>query len=168
MQSMFLLRCITFFAGIYSCLPAIAQKDIPQDYLPAAFHKGRREAARALMPDSSVMVVFAAPVRNFSNDVDYFYHQNPDLYYFTGYKEPNAVLLLFKEEQNDSTGKTYNEVFFVQKRNVEEEQWTGRRLGTEGVKKKLGFTHAFEGADFANFPLDPLRFTQVLLNYRME
>ncbi len=115
MQLLFFVRCIFFFAGIYSCLPSLAQKDVPLDYLSPAFHKGRRDAARELMPDSSVMVVFAAPVRNFSNDMDYFYHQNPDLYYFTGYKEPNAVLLLFKEEQNDSTGKTYNEVSLYKK-----------------------------------------------------
>ncbi|MBD0278115.1 MAG: aminopeptidase P N-terminal domain-containing protein, partial [Flavisolibacter sp.] len=109
------------------------QEDLPQDYLTAAFHKGRREAARALMPANSVMVVFAAPTRTFSNDIDYLYHQNPDLYYFTGYKEPHAILLLFKEEQTRINGNKYNELFFVQKRNALAERWTGRRLGAEGV-----------------------------------
>src|SRR6476659_10048651 len=114
-----------------------AQDDLPQDYLTKEFHKGRRDAARQLMPANSVLVVFAAPTRNFSNDIDYFYHQNPDLYYFTGYKEPQAVLLLFKEPQKKSDGTTYNEAFFVQKRDALREQWTGRRLGVEGVKKNL-------------------------------
>src|SRR5215203_3076639 len=76
-----------------------AQENLPEDYLSKEFHKGRREAARALMPANSVMVVFAAPTRTFSNDITYFYHQNPDLYYFTGYKEPNSVLFIFKEQQ---------------------------------------------------------------------
>src|SRR5215203_1882958 len=120
-------------AVILLCLGecAFTQPDQPQDYLSPAFHKGRREAARALMPDSSIMVVFAAPVRTFSNDVDYLYHQNPDLYYFTGYKEPHAVLLVFKEPQAAPDGTTYNEVFFVQKRDSAREQWTGKRLGVE-------------------------------------
>src|SRR6476620_5284734 len=116
---------------------ANAQTNLPTDYLTPAFHKGRREAARAMMPDSSVLVVFAAPTRNFSNDIDYFYHQNPDLYYFTGYKEPNSVLLLFKETQAAADGSKSNEFFFVQKRDARREQWTGKRLGVEGVKKKL-------------------------------
>jgi Xaa-Pro aminopeptidase len=133
---------------------AVAQTNLPQDYLSPAFHKGRREAARALMPDSSVLVVFAAPTRNFSNDVDYQYHQNPDLYYFTGYKEPHAVLLLFKEAQTSGDGKRYNELFFVQKRDARAEQWNGRRLGVEGVKKQLGIESAYNGDDFKDFPLD--------------
>jgi Xaa-Pro aminopeptidase len=108
-----------------------AQADEPKDYLTKEFHAGRRDALRAIMPDSSVMVVFAYPMRNFSNDVDYLYHQNPDLYYFTGYKEPDAVLLIFKEAQKDANGNAYKELFFVQKRNPMQESWTGRRLGSK-------------------------------------
>lgn len=100
------------------------------------------------------MVVFAAPTRNFANDVDYLYHPDPDLYYFTGYKEPNAVLLIFKEEQKDAAGQPYHELFFVQNRNPQAEQWTGRRLGAEGVAEKLGILSAYPGSDLKNFPLD--------------
>src|SRR5919112_352323 len=107
---------ILFLSLFCICQIGWTQTDLPKDYLSPAFHKGRREAARALMPDSSVLVVFAAPTRTFSNDVDYLYHQNPDLYYFTGYKEPHAVFLLFKERQPSPNGTTFNEVFFVQKR----------------------------------------------------
>jgi Xaa-Pro aminopeptidase len=124
--------------------------------------QGRREAARALMPANSVMVVFAAPERTFSNDVSYFYHQNPDLYYFTGYKEPNSVLFIFKEPQVGTDGKKFNELFFVQKRNQLAEQWTGRRLGTEGVRKKLGITEAYNNDELKDFPLDLSKFGTVI------
>lgn len=144
------------------CQYGRAQTDEPQDYLSPQFHKGRREAARALMPDSSVLVVFAAPTRNFANDVDYLYHQNPDLYYFTGYKEPNAVLLLFKEPQTSADGSKYNEAFFVQKRDAQREQWTGKRLGVEGVTKQLGFQNVYNGADFKKFDLHPEAFKTIL------
>lgn len=144
----------SFLAGVFALgtLAAVAQQDLPTDYLTPAFHKGRRDAARALMPDSSVMVVFAAPTRTFSNDVDYVFHQNPDLYYFTGYKEPNAVLLIYKEMQTAADGRRYNEVFFAQKKDPRQEQWTGRRLGAEGVKQKLGIAYSLTSADFKNFP----------------
>src|SRR4051812_27989206 len=105
-----------------------AQVDLPKDYLSKDFYKGRREAARALMPANSVMVVFSAPTRLFSNDIDYFYHQNPDLLYFTGYKEPNSVLFIFKEPQKGADGHQYQDLFFVQKRDAGAERWTGRRL----------------------------------------
>src|SRR3954464_11673795 len=150
----------TFFKQLSLCIVLLstivshAQENLPQDYLSKEFHKGRREAARALMPSNSVMVVFAAPTRTFSNDVDYFYHQNPDLYYFTGYKEPHSVLFIFKEPQTAADGHQYRDLFFVQKRDAAAERWTGRRLGDEGVKKNLGLTEVYNGDAFANFNLD--------------
>src|SRR5215210_8105421 len=124
MQPTFFRSCFltAFLACAYLFLNA--QEDLPTDYLSKEFHKGRREAARNLLPENSVMVVFAAPMRTFSNDVDYLYHQNPDLYYFTGYKEPHSVLFLFKEEQKGMDGSSYNELFFVQKKDARGEQWT--------------------------------------------
>src|SRR4030095_4850826 len=76
-----------------------AQDDLPTDYLSKEFHAGCLDTLCTLMPDNSVFVVMAYPGRTFSNDVDYFYHQNPDMYYFSGYKEPHSLLLIFKEEQ---------------------------------------------------------------------
>jgi len=63
-----------------------AQEDLPKDYLTKEFHAGRRDALRRLMPSNSVAVIFSYPLRTFSKDVDYPYHQNPDLHYFSGYK----------------------------------------------------------------------------------
>lgn len=143
---------------------AFAQDDLPKDYLSKEFHKGRREAARAMMPSNSVMVVFAAPTRTFSNDVEYLYHQNPDLYYFTGYKEPQAVLFLFKEPQTAQDGHSYTELFFVQKRNPQAESWTGRRLGTEGVKTKLGINDVFNGDELVKTQIDFSKFDKIIMD----
>jgi Xaa-Pro aminopeptidase len=142
--------------------PAQSDADQPTDYLTKDFHAGRRDALRSKMPDNSVMVVFAFPTRTFSNDVEYLYHQNPDLYYFSGYKEPHSLLLVFKEEQTDSLGNKYNELLFVQKRNAQAEQWTGKRLGVEGAKEKLGFKLALNAADFKKFNIDFSKFTKII------
>ena len=141
-----------------------AQDDLPQDYLPAEFHAGRRAALRAMMPDNSVMMVLAFPTRVFSNDVDYLYHQNPDLYYFSGYREPHSMMLIFKDPQMDSAGKPYTEILFVQKRNAQAEQWTGRRLGTEGAQSKLGIRMAFNAEDFKNFAIDFSKFDKIIFD----
>ncbi len=155
-------RCYFLAALIICFVFAHAQQDLPTDYLSPQFHKSRREAARALMPDSSVMAVFAAPTRTFSNDVNYLYHQNPDLYYFTGYKEPHAVLFLFKEPQKADDGSTYTELFFVQKKDPRSEQWTGRRLGDEGAKAKLGMQAVFVGDSFKKQAPDFSMFTKII------
>src|SRR3569833_4095467 len=142
---------------------SLAQEGLPKDYLKKEFHAGRRNALRALMPANSVAVVFAYPLKVMSADNNYLYHQNPDLYYFSGYKETSAVLLIFKEMQHGSDGD-YNELFFVQHRDPQQEQWTGKRLGVEGVKTKLGFTKVFNSQDFASYPIDLKKFTVVYDN----
>jgi len=138
---------------VFLFISAIAQENLPTDYLPASFHKGRREELRKSMPANSVLAVFAFPMRVFSNDVEYSFHQNPDLYYFSGYKEPESMLLIFKDDQKKGD-QTFNEIIFVRERNAMMEQWTGRRLGVEGVKEKLGFQQAYNSGEFKDFPLD--------------
>ncbi|HEY1022565.1 MAG TPA: aminopeptidase P N-terminal domain-containing protein [Flavisolibacter sp.] len=164
MSLSFFRYCLTVFFFSATCLSTRAQADLPTDYLTPAFHKSRREAARSLMPDSSVLVVFAAPTRVFSEDVEYNYHPNRDLYYFTGYKEPHAILLLFKEPQTGTDGTAFTELFFVQEKNARAEQWTGRRLGTEGVKEKLGVQTVYTGDKFKEFTLDRSRIKTVLVD----
>ncbi len=138
-----------------------ADTNLPKDYLTKEFHAGRREALRKLMPANSVAVIFAYPERVFSEDVNYAYHPSPDLYYFSGYKETSAVLLIFKDMQHGTDGD-YNEVFFSQKRDPLQESWTGRRLGVEGVKAKLGFAKVYNSEEFANFPVDMKKFSSIL------
>ncbi|MEQ8625606.1 MAG: aminopeptidase P N-terminal domain-containing protein [Vicingaceae bacterium] len=123
------------------------------DFLPASFHKARRDSLRALLPDSSAAVFFAAPERKRSNDVYYEYHQDPNFYYFSGYREPNAVVVIFKEDQVINGEKT-NEIIYVQERDPGMELWEGRRLGGENAKKQLGFeavaiNTSFDTADLA-------------------
>lgn len=153
------LICCTSMHGFSQTYQAPESQ--PTDYLTPAFHAGRRQALRDMMPANSVAVIFAYPERVFSKDVNYVYHQNPDLYYFSGYKEPDAVLLVFKETQSDADG-SYNELFFVRHRDAAQESWTGRRLGVEGVKAALGFKRVYNGDEFAKFPIDFKKFKTII------
>ena len=156
-------KILLFFIGLFVATSLLAQdaEKLPTDYLPASFHAGRRQALRELMPSNSVAVIFANPVHVFSEDVDFFYHQNADLYYFSGYKEPNSVLLIFKDMQTNGD-KPYNEVFFIQKRDSAQESWTGKRMGIGKVRSQLGFDKVFNGADFKSFPIDFSKFDKIL------
>ncbi|OUS01878.1 Xaa-Pro aminopeptidase [Flavobacteriales bacterium 33_180_T64] len=139
-----------------------SQDGTPKDYLSKEFHKNRREALRKNMPSNSVAVFFANPIRNRANDVDYVYHQDPNFYYLTGYKEPHAVLVIFAENQSDENGMSYNEKLYVQERNARAEQWTGRRLGVKGAKTELGFDSAFNGSAFLNSGINFTAFDKVM------
>lgn len=136
--------------------------DLPADFLSKSFHHERREKLREKLPANSVAVFFANPVRNRSNDVDFVYHQDPDFYYLTGYNEPDAVLLVFKDFQTSVNNTKYNEIIFVQPRNEFREMWTGRRLGDKGVKERLGLEQAFNNSAFKQYHVDFSKFASIL------
>lgn len=150
-----LILFFTLFAG------SIFSQNEPTDFLTSDFHKERRELVKEKMPNNSVAVFFAAPVRNRANDVDFIYHQDPNFFYLTGYKEPHAVLLVFKEEQEGPDGN-YNEIIFVQPRNARAEMWTGRRLGIAGVQERLALNDVFNNIDFEDYNIDFSKFDKVL------
>src|SRR5687768_10486589 len=156
----FMLLCLATAIQGY----AQSSDDLPADFLTQEFHRGRREALREKLPPNSVAVFFANPIRNRANDVDFAYHQDPNFYYLTGYKEPDAVLLIFKDKQTAKNGTQYDEIIFVQPRNANAEMWTGRRLGDEGVKLKLGLNQAFNNTEFKKYNVDFSKFDAVLFN----
>ncbi|UOG75149.1 aminopeptidase P N-terminal domain-containing protein [Hymenobacter tibetensis] len=121
----------------------------PADFLDPAFHKSRRELLRQALPAGSAAVLFAAPTRTRANDVSYIYHQHPDFYYLTGYDEPDAVLVLFKEPQTVGGQVGVTEALFVQPRDPKAEVWTGRRLGEEGAKQQLKLQFVANNTSFS-------------------
>lgn len=152
----------TFIVSLFF-VQAIAQDaDMPTDFLSKSFYKERRQKLREKLPTNSVAVFFANPVRNRANDVNYFYHQSPDFYYLTGYTEANSVLLVFKDAQQSANGTSYDEIIFVQPRNAQAELWTGRRLGDNGVKNKLGLDQSFNNSEFKRYNINFSKFASVL------
>lgn len=138
-----------------------ADSEKPSDTLDKEFHRQRREVLRQQLPPRSVAVLFASPVRNRANDVDYYYHPDPDFYYLTGYTEPNSVLLVFQSPQNVG-GKQVQELLFVQPNDQMHELWNGSRLGVKGAEKELGIT-TLANTDFAGFKLDTANLQHILI-----
>lgn len=148
--------------------PLVLQ-EIPQQYeydkdlLPAEFFAKNRQALRNKMPANSVAVFFANPVRNRSNDVDFEYHQDPNFYYLTGLREPNAVLIVYKDQQNFGNDFSTKEILFLQKRDPKNEQWTGKRLGVDGALNYLKIETAIESQNFASFEGEFASFDKILV-----
>jgi Xaa-Pro aminopeptidase len=141
--------------------------EYPSDQLTPAFHAGRRAAFRDMMAKNSVGIFFASQVRTRNNDVDYFYAQNKNFYYFTGLEEANAMLLIFKEPVT-ILNKTGTEFLFVEPRNPQQEMWTGKLLGVDGVKTTYQFDNVFTNAQFDYSTINTANIDSVLTVFKNE
>ena len=130
------------------------------DDLGPEFHKKKRQEFRSLMPANSVAFIFTSPIMKRSNDTDYMYHQDPNFYYLTGWREPHGVLVIFKDDQFDSDG-AYNEIMYVRERNEYREMWDGRRLGIKGAKK-MSFDRVKLRSEFIENTIPIENFTNIL------
>ena len=97
----------------------------------------RRQALLASMSPGSAALIFAAPEVTRSNDSEYPYRQNSDFWYFTGFNEPEALLVLIKSDDTHNHSVIFNRV-----RDLTAEIWFGRRLGQQAAPQKLGVDRA--------------------------
>lgn len=97
----------------------------------------RRQALLAKMAPASAALIFAAPEATRSADSEYPYRQNSDFWYFTGFNEPEAVLVLIKSDNTHN-----HSVLFNRLRDKTAEIWFGRRLGQEAAPESLAVDRA--------------------------
>jgi Xaa-Pro aminopeptidase len=101
----------------------------------------RRAALLAAMGDG-VLVLFATGTAIRNNDVEHEYRQDSDLYYLTGFDEPDAVLVL-------STVHPDGFALFVRPRDPEREVWDGARAGVDGAVRDFGANVAYPVSELA-------------------
>ncbi len=79
-----------------------------------------------------IAIIPAAPEVTRNADTQYDYRHDSNLYYLTGFNEPEAVLVLTAGEQPSS-------ILFCREKNPEREIWDGFRHGPEMAREKFGF-----------------------------
>jgi Xaa-Pro aminopeptidase len=134
------------------------------DDLSADFFKGRRNALRELLPEKSMAVLFANPIRNRSNDVDFQFSQDPNFYYLTGIKDPDVVVFVFKEKQVFN-GVLSDEIVFIRPKNPSEELWNGRRFSKEEIALSTGIKVVITTDQFADFDVNLSNLNKVFVKY---
>lgn len=102
----------------------------------------RRQSLLAKMVPGSAALIFAAPEVTRSRDTEYLFRQNSDFWYFTGFNEPEALLVLIKSDENHNHSVLFNRV-----RDLNAEIWFGRRLGQQAAPEKLGVDKALPWDD---------------------
>lgn len=128
------------------------------DLLSKEFHRERREQVRKHLPDSGFAIFFSSSVKNRSNDVDFQYHQDPNFYYLTGHKEPNSLIIIFKNTVELDSIKT-NEIIFVEEAGGASEVWNGKKLGVQNAVDQLGISTAMP-----NYKFTDINFNQPVLD----
>ncbi len=84
-----------------------------------------------------VALFASAPVAPRNHDVEHPYRQDSDLYYLTGFDEPESVLVMTNQHAEHET------VLFVRPKKREREIWDGPRAGVEGAVERFGADAAF-------------------------
>ena len=102
----------------------------------AEFARRRRQLMR-MAGDDAILVLPAAPERIRSRDTHYPYRQDSDLWYLTGFPEPEAVLVLVPGRKHGET------LLFCRERDPEREAWDGPRAGPEGAVDAFGADDAY-------------------------
>jgi len=106
-----------------------------------SFSERRARLLSAMHP--GVLVLFSTPTAIRNNDVEHEYRQSSDLFYLSGFDEPESVLVL------SSVAEKNKFVLFVRPKDPERETWDGRRAGVEGAVEEFGADVAYPIAELA-------------------
>lgn len=89
----------------------------------------RRKKLAEQVPGAAI-VVAAHPEQIRNHDVGHPYRQDSNLFYLTGFEEPESFLVI-------RPGLSPESVMFVRRRDLERETWDGFRYGPEGVEREF-------------------------------
>ena len=105
----------------------------------------RRERVAQTIGPQSFMILFSTEPRVYTNDVDYPYRQENNLYYLTNLKQKGATLVLLP-------GNTkVREILFMPRRNAAAETWTGHMYRPEEANQLSGIREIWQASEFDPF-----------------
>src|SRR5499427_6081107 len=100
--------------------------------------RARRQEVMKRMGDRGVMVLFGAEPRVYTNDVDYHYRQENNLYYLTGVKQEDATLVLIPG------AKRTREILFMPPRDPRNETWHGHMMSADEARARSGVQEVWD------------------------
>ena len=103
------------------------------------FKERRRQLGSQIKGSALILAAHPEHLRN--DDVQYPYRQDSNLYYMTGFEEPQSILLF-------RPGQTPETVMFVRKKDTERETWDGFRFGPELTEKEFQIDKVYLIDDF--------------------
>ncbi|MDT5271536.1 MAG: Xaa-Pro aminopeptidase [Acidobacteriota bacterium] len=108
--------------------------------------RSRRERVMSKLGPNSLLVLFSAEPRVYTNDVDYEFRQENNLYYLTALKQQGATLVMVRGVEGPA-----REILFLPRRNAAAETWTGHMYSPEEARAASGLGEIWEAREFEPF-----------------
>src|SRR5258706_13081543 len=118
-------------------------------------HLRKRRAQLARNLGEGVVVLPTAPERHRNADTHYDYRWDSGFYYLTGFREPEAVLVMV-------LGAKPRSILFCREKNLEREIWDGDRYGPEMAREMFGFDETYPDRELDARPPDLIADQDVL------
>jgi Xaa-Pro aminopeptidase len=113
--------------------------------------KARRERLMRSLGTDTMAILWSAPERAYSRDVDYEYRQDSDLLYLTGVTQPETVLVLMPGN------RTRREILFIRPPDARREHWNGHLLTPAEATAQTGIATVHETPAFDRFFSDVMQ-----------
>jgi len=126
-------------AVLLSCAQALWAGPLQDDL------KARRARVMERLTPQSLAIVWSAPTRVYSGDVDYEYRQDSNLLYLAGVTQPDTILVLMPGN------KTQREILFVSEPNPRREHWNGHILTKAEATAESGIANVYYTGQFESF-----------------
>ena len=107
--------------------------------------KARRNRVMERLGPEAMLILWSAPTRAYSLDVNYEYRQDSNLYYLTGIDQEETALVLMPGN------RTRKEILFVSTRDPKLEHWTGRALSLADATSRSGIAKVYPAGRFDSF-----------------
>jgi Xaa-Pro aminopeptidase len=108
--------------------------------------RARRARVMEKLGPNSLLVLFSAEPRVYTNDVDYKFRQENNLYYLTALKQQGATLVLVRGGEGPA-----RELLFLPRRNAAAETWTGHMYSPEEARAASGLNEVWDAREFEPF-----------------
>src|SRR5215831_20475280 len=107
--------------------------------------KTRRSRFMERLGPNAMLILWSAPVKVYSIDVDYEFRQDSNFYYLTGIDQPESIFVMMPGN------RTQKEFLFVKPRDVMREHWDGHMLSAQEATAESGIPTVYLTTEFQPF-----------------
>ncbi len=107
--------------------------------------KARRAKAMERLGPATIAILWSAPQRVYSADVDYEYRQDSNFLYLTGIDQPDSILILMPGN------RTRKEILLIREADARREHWEGHSLTPAEATARSGIAAVMTVTQFEPF-----------------
>jgi Xaa-Pro aminopeptidase len=107
--------------------------------------RNRRARVSQSIGEKGILILFSTEPRVYTNDVDYEYRQENNLFYLTNLKQKGATLVL------TPSNEAVPAILFLPRRNPATETWTGHMYSAEEASQVSGIKEIWDAGEFEPF-----------------